>query len=83
MLYYLAAVEEPHVSAALVQLKPAALDRHLDACSELRAAAAVLVHEQPVDLFDMDAAVLDGVDGGGELNQLTLRSQDLHRVVGP
>lgn len=70
MLHYLAAVEDPDIGLALVQLKPAALDHYLDARAELRATATVLVHERRVDFLDVDAAVLDGLDACGDLHEL-------------
>jgi len=45
-----------------VQLQPAALDRAFDANSELRPGGIELIEEGRVQLFDMDAAVLDGFD---------------------
>ncbi|MGY8677116.1 hypothetical protein Q2941_04790 [Bradyrhizobium sp. UFLA05-153] len=53
-----------------MQLEPAALDRVFDAGAELRPAGLQRVEERRVDLLDMDAAVLDGFDAGGELDQL-------------
>ena len=53
-----------------MQLEPAALNRHLDPRAELLTTGLKCVEERRVDLLDMDAAVLDGFDAGGELDEL-------------
>src|SRR5262249_5166452 len=65
-----AALEEPHIGPALGYLQPAAFDRVLDPCAELLAAGFELVEKRRVDLLDMDAAVLDGFDAGGQFDEL-------------
>ena len=47
--------------------QPSAFDRELEACTVFRRRAAQVVQEWPVDLLDVDAAILHGLDGVGEL----------------
>lgn len=61
---------EPDIGPAFVQLEPSALDRVLDPCAELRAAALQRVEEERIDSLDVDPAVLNGFDAGGELDEL-------------
>jgi hypothetical protein len=50
--------------------EPALGDRQLEPGAIFGRAAALLEQERPVDLLDVDAAVLDGLDGVGDLQQL-------------
>ncbi|MCK1324699.1 hypothetical protein [Bradyrhizobium sp. 156] len=50
-----------------MKIEPALLDRVSEASAELAAAATQREHERRVDLLDVDAAVLDRLDAGGEL----------------
>jgi len=52
------------------RLKATAFDRELEAGAVLRRAALELRQERPVDLLNVDAAVLHGLDGVGELQEL-------------
>lgn len=53
-----------------MQLEPAVLDRMLDAGAEFRTGplAAALREERVIDLFDVDAPVLYGLDASSELD---------------
>ncbi|MGY8662709.1 hypothetical protein Q3C01_10105 [Bradyrhizobium sp. UFLA05-109] len=53
-----------------MQLEPSALDRVLDPCAELRAAAFQRVEEKGIDFLYVDPAVLNDFDAGGELDEL-------------
>ena len=53
-----------------MQPKPAAVDALVQACLVLSRAALVLKQERAIDQFDMNAAVLHGFDGVGDLHQL-------------
>jgi hypothetical protein len=53
-----------------VEPQPSAFDRELEACTVFRRRAAQVVQEWPVDLLDVDAAILHGLDGAGDLHQL-------------
>ncbi|MGY4286451.1 hypothetical protein ACVWXO_005671 [Bradyrhizobium sp. LM2.7] len=66
----LAARQQPHVRAALMQLQPALLDSAPDAGAELCAASLERVEEGIVDLFAMDSAVLHRLDARSQLNEL-------------
>ena len=59
-----------HISAALMQPKPAAIDREIEASAVFGRAAAMFEQERPVDLLDVDAAILNWLDGSGDLQQL-------------
>jgi hypothetical protein len=50
--------------------QPAAFDREVETSFVLGGAAAQFVQERLVDQLDMDAAVLHGLDGIGDLHQL-------------
>ncbi|MGY8664185.1 hypothetical protein Q3C01_17725 [Bradyrhizobium sp. UFLA05-109] len=60
-----------------MKLEPAALDRKLDAGADLRAAGLQGVEERRVDLLDTDAAVLDGFDASGKLDELPAAASGL------
>src|SRR5215813_10679121 len=60
-----------HVSSALVHPEPASFDGQLDPGAVLRRQPALLVQERLVNLLDVDAAVLDQLDAGGEFDQLS------------
>jgi len=53
-----------------VQLEPALLDRAQKAGLVFRRRALELEQKRPVDLLDIDPAVLDGLERVGELKQL-------------
>jgi hypothetical protein len=56
--------------AALVQHQPAALDRQLQASTVFGRRSVLPKQERPVDLLDMDAAVLRGLSSVGDLQDL-------------
>jgi hypothetical protein len=58
------------VGPALVQLEPTLFDSAPDAGAELCAASPERVEERIVDLFDVDAAVLDRLDARSQLDEL-------------
>jgi hypothetical protein len=51
-----------------VHRQPATLQRQLHARAVLRRAAHVLEQERAVDQFDVDAPILRGLDGAGDLD---------------
>jgi hypothetical protein len=53
--------------------QPAALDRVFEPGAELAATALQLEHERRVDPLDVEAAILDGLDVGCELDELARR----------
>jgi hypothetical protein len=53
-----------------VQHQPALGDRAIEAGFVLRGRALELVQKRPVDLLDIDPAILYGLEGVGELDQL-------------
>jgi hypothetical protein len=59
-----------HIGAALVLPQPPAVDRKLETGAVFGRAALVLKQKRPVDQFDQDASVLDGLNGVGDLHQL-------------
>lgn len=61
--------DQPHISAALVQLQPASLLRQRDCGTELFAGPALL-QEGDVDQLNEDASVLHGLNADGNFNQL-------------
>ncbi|WP_342741117.1 hypothetical protein [Bradyrhizobium sp. B117] len=64
------ALEQANIGSALVHFEPTLLDGVLDACAELRPGGLERVEERRVELLDVDAAVLDGGNAGGELISL-------------
>jgi hypothetical protein len=63
-------VGELHVSAAPMQPEPALGDGALKTGLVFRRRALELIKERPVDLLDVDAAVLHRLEGVGPLQQL-------------
>jgi hypothetical protein len=61
---------ELYEGSALVQLEPAVLDRAIKPGLVFRRRALELEQKRPVDLLDIDPAVLDGLERVGELKQL-------------
>jgi hypothetical protein len=53
---------EPHIGFALVQLEPALLDRAQKAGLVFRRRALELEQKRPVDLLDIDPAILDRLE---------------------
>jgi hypothetical protein len=53
-----------------VHLEPAALYRELEASDVFRGHGVYFEQHRPVEEFDMDAVVLHGFDGIGDLDQL-------------
>jgi hypothetical protein len=51
-----------------VHHEPAALDGALHACAALGRVAPAFEEERPVDLLDVDAAILQGLNGAGDLD---------------
>ena len=62
-----ARLRDLHVCAVLVHPEPAAFNGQLDPGAVLRRRAALLVQERLVDLLDVNAAVLDGLNRLGDL----------------
>jgi hypothetical protein len=63
-------LRESDEGAASVHLDPAALDGVLDPGLVLGGRALDLVQERPIDLLDVDAAILHGLDAARDLDQL-------------
>src|SRR6201987_5811788 len=61
---------EPDVGPALVQPEPAVGDGEIEAGLVFRRCALELIQERPIDLLDIDPAVLDWLERVGELDQL-------------
>jgi hypothetical protein len=53
-----------------VHYQPAALNRQRQTGAVFSRLSAMLVQERPVDLLDVNAALLDGLDAVGDLDQL-------------
>jgi len=66
----LPSLSEPHIRPALVHPQPAALDRELEAGAVFGQGALELGQERPVDLLDVDAAVLHWLEGVGSSSSL-------------
>ena len=54
-----------------MHLEPAVLDSPANTGAEFRAASLQLEDEGVIDFLDMDAPVLDRLDAGGELEELS------------
>lgn len=61
---------ELHERPALVQHQPALGDRQIKACLVFGRRSLELKQEGPVDLLDMDTAVLDRLNGVGQFDDL-------------
>src|SRR5438309_11317909 len=53
--------QDPHIGPALVQFEPTALDCMLDACAKFWSAGLERIEKLRVNLFDVNATVLDGL----------------------
>jgi hypothetical protein len=73
---------ERHIGAALVHPKPTALDRELEACAVFRRAALELGQERPIDLLDVDAAVLYPLSRIGDLQKFARGSFGIGKGAG-
>jgi hypothetical protein len=62
--------EQLHIGAAVVKRQPAPVGGIGEAGAELAGAALQREQERRIDLLDVDAAVLDRLDAGGELDEL-------------
>ena len=65
-----ARLRELHIGSALVHQEPAALDRQLQASTIFGRRCALAKQERPVDLLDVDAAVLHRLDAVGDFKNL-------------
>ena len=69
-------------SSGFVFPKPAAPDRELEAGTVFGGTAAFFEKEGPVDLLNVDSAVLNGVSGIGDLKQTCVRPFLDRQMVG-
>ncbi|WP_349253888.1 hypothetical protein [Bradyrhizobium sp. CB2312] len=74
--------QQTNVGAALVEFEPALLDRVLDARAELRSTSLERVEKRRINLLDVNAAVLDGLDAASDLYQLAGRTSPQIAVAG-
>jgi hypothetical protein len=61
---------KPDVGSRAVQRQPATVDRQLERGAVFVGTALKLKQKRPVDLLDIDATVLNGIDRVGDLDQL-------------
>src|SRR6266481_3611850 len=64
-------LSELHIGPGFVHPQPAARDGELKTGAIFGRAAAMREQERPVDFLNVNASVLDGLNGAGDFQQLT------------